>query len=187
MIIRTLGNGGLRSPNTRTTKDQAQVMNSSTEDEIVSISKQKWDWMSAQDVAPLAALFNEAAVFVHMGATFSKEQELDVIKTGRIHYRDVDIKDVSVRFVGSAAIVLTTLQLGSVVDGKRSLEPLRRHRGLRATSRRVDPGVDVLHAARHAVASERRSNFVEIEARQPSGKGPAERFTGDGTCREEWV
>jgi hypothetical protein len=98
-------------------------MNSSAEQEIINLSKQKWDWMSAQDVAPLAALFNEAAVFVHMGATFSKEQELDVIKTGRIHYRDVDIKDVSVRFIGSTAIVLTALQLGSVVDGSEVSNP----------------------------------------------------------------
>lgn len=98
-------------------------MNSSAEEEIVSISKRKWDWMSAQDVAPLAALFNEAAVFIHMGATFSKEQELDVIKTGHIHYRDVDIKDVSVRFFGSTAIVLTTLQLGSVVNGSEVSNP----------------------------------------------------------------
>jgi ketosteroid isomerase-like protein len=62
-------------------------------------------------------------VFVHMGATFSKEEELDVIKTGRIHYRDVDIKDVSVRFIGNTAIVLSTLQLGSVVDGNEVSNP----------------------------------------------------------------
>jgi Domain of unknown function (DUF4440) len=98
-------------------------MNSSADDEIINLSKQKWDWMSAREVAPLAALFNEAAVFVHMGATFSKEEELDVIKTGRIHYRDVDIEDVSVRFIGSTAIVLTRLQLGSVVDGNEVSNP----------------------------------------------------------------
>ncbi|HEX6759376.1 MAG TPA: nuclear transport factor 2 family protein [Propionibacteriaceae bacterium] len=69
------------------------------------------------------ALFNETAVFVHMGATFSKEEELDVIKTGRIHYRDVELKDVSVRFIGSTAIVLSTLQLGSVVDGNEVSNP----------------------------------------------------------------
>jgi hypothetical protein len=133
-------------------EDHAQVMGSPAELEIINLSKQKWEWMSAQDVAPLAALFNEAAVFVHMGATFSKEEELDVIKSGHIRYRDVDIKDVSVRFIGSTAIVLTTLQLGSVVDGKRSLEPFRRHGGLCATSRRMDPGIDVLHETRHTPA-----------------------------------
>jgi hypothetical protein len=148
----TLPSTGLSAlyPGTRhNTEGQAHVMNSQAEHEIISLSMQKWDWMSAQDVTPLDALFNEAAVFVHMGATFSKEEELDVIKTGYIHYRDVDIKDVSVRFIGTTAIVLTTLQLGSVGGRKRSHEPLRRHRGLRARSRRVDPGIDVLHATCH--------------------------------------
>jgi len=98
-------------------------MNPSAEEEIINLSRQKWEWMSAPDVAPLATLFDEAAVFVHMGATFSKEQELDVIATGRIHYRDVDIKDVSVRFIGSAAIVLTTLQLLAVVGGNEVSNP----------------------------------------------------------------
>jgi hypothetical protein len=40
-------------------------MNSSAEHEIINLSKQKWDWMSARDVAPLAALFNEAAKSRH--------------------------------------------------------------------------------------------------------------------------
>jgi hypothetical protein len=35
----------------------------------------------------------------------------------------VDIKDVSVRFIGTTAIVLTNLQLGSVVDGKEVTNP----------------------------------------------------------------
>jgi hypothetical protein len=98
-------------------------MNSSAEHEIIQLSKQKWDWMSAQDVAPLAALFHDSAVFVHMGATFSKEQELDVIRTGAIHYRDVDITEVSVRFIASTAIVLTTLQLVAVVGGNEVSNP----------------------------------------------------------------
>ena len=79
--------------------------------------------MSTQDVASLAELFHDEAVFVHMGATFSKAEELDVIKTGYIHYRDIDIKDASVRFISDTAIVLITLQLGSVVNGKEVSNP----------------------------------------------------------------
>lgn len=44
-----------------------------------------------------------------MGLTFSKDQELDLIRTGYIHYRDVDIEDVFVHFIGDTAIVLTKL------------------------------------------------------------------------------
>jgi hypothetical protein len=58
-----------RDPGTRhNTEGEAHVMNPNAEHEIVSLSKQKWDWMSAQDVAPLDVLISEAAVFVHMGA-----------------------------------------------------------------------------------------------------------------------
>jgi hypothetical protein len=88
-----------------------------TGQELVCLSKQKWEWMSARNDTALAELFHDDAVFVHMGATFTKTQELDVITTGTIHYRDIDISDVSVRLIGRTAILLTTLQLGAVVDG----------------------------------------------------------------------
>ena len=92
-------------------------------EELVALSKQKWEWMSAKDVEKLEALFHDEAIFVHMGAAFTKPEELDVIRSGRIHYRDVDIEDVSVRIVEGTGIVLTTLVLGSVVDGKEVSNP----------------------------------------------------------------
>lgn len=92
-------------------------------EELVALSKQKWEWMSAKDVEKLEALFHDEAIFVHMGATFTKPEELDVIRSGRIHYRDVDIEDVSVRIVEGTGIVLTTVVLGSVVDGKEVSNP----------------------------------------------------------------
>ncbi len=94
-----------------------------TGEDLVALSKLKWEWMSTRDTDRLDALFAEDAVFVHMGATFSKEQELDVIRTGRIHYRDVNIEDVSVRIIGSTAIVLTTLELTAVVNDAEVTNP----------------------------------------------------------------
>jgi hypothetical protein len=38
--------------------------------------------MSERKVDALAELFHEKAVFVHMGGTTSREQELDVIRSG---------------------------------------------------------------------------------------------------------
>lgn len=91
--------------------------------ELVELSRQKWEWMSAKAVENLESLFHDEAVFVHMGATFGKAEELDVIRTGYIHYRDVGIEDVSVRIVEGTGIVLTTLVLGSVVDDKEVSNP----------------------------------------------------------------
>ena len=58
-----------------------------------------------------------------MGGTMSKGQELDVIKTGRIHYRTVDIQDVSVRVIGDTAIVLNRIRLVAVVGGNEVTNP----------------------------------------------------------------
>lgn len=96
---------------------------SAAEREILALSKEKWRWMSERNVARLSALFHEKSVFVHMGGTLSRQQELDVIKSGSIHYKDVDIQEASVRFVGSTAIVLNRIRLVAVVGGNEVTNP----------------------------------------------------------------
>ena len=99
------------------------VSRTKAEQEVASLSEQKWHWMSDRKVEPLAALFDDQAAFVHMGGTMSKTQELDVIKSGVIQYRDIDIKDVSVRIVGTTAIVLNKIKLVAVVGGNEVTNP----------------------------------------------------------------
>ena len=65
----------------------------------------------------------EEAVFVHMGGTMSKKQELEVIRSGGIHYKDVDIQDVSVRVIGTTAILLNRIRLVAVVGGNEVINP----------------------------------------------------------------
>jgi hypothetical protein len=94
------------------------------EQEVINLSKEKWRWMSACQVDSLALLFHEKAVFVHMGATFSKDQELEVIRSGGIHYKDVEIQEVSVRFIGgTTAILLNKIRLIAVVNGNEVTNP----------------------------------------------------------------
>ena len=93
------------------------------EQEIVSLSRDKWRWMSERKVDSLAALFHDEAVFVHMGATMSKKQELDVIRGGGIQYKDVEIQEVSVRFIGETAILLNKVRLVAVVGGNEVTNP----------------------------------------------------------------
>jgi hypothetical protein len=98
-----------------------QYVNS--EQEVIDLSQEKWRWMSECKVDSLDTLFHEEAVFVHMGATMSKDQELDVIKSGRIHYKDVDIQETSVRFIGATAILLNKIRLVAVVGGNEVTNP----------------------------------------------------------------
>lgn len=94
------------------------------EQEIIDLSKQKWDWMSDRKLDELAELFHENAHFVHMSRTMTKDAELEVIRTGDIHYKDVDIEEVSVDFVtDSTAILLNKIVLGAVVRDQEVSNP----------------------------------------------------------------
>ena len=99
-------------------------MRTSVEQEVLTLSEEKWRWMSERNVDSLAALFHEKAVFVHMGGTMSKDQELDVIRSGGIHYKSVDIHEASVRFIGTTtAILLNKIRLVAVVGGNEVTNP----------------------------------------------------------------
>jgi ketosteroid isomerase-like protein len=94
-----------------------------TDKAVLKLSKEKWGWMSERKVDALSNLFHEEAVFVHMGGTMSRKQELDVIKNGGIHYKDVDIQEASVRVIGPTAIVVNKIRLVAIVGGKEVTNP----------------------------------------------------------------
>ncbi len=52
--------------------------------EIIDLSKKTWNWMSEKNVGSLNNLFDDKAMFTHMGGTWGKAQELDTIKSGGI-------------------------------------------------------------------------------------------------------
>lgn len=91
--------------------------------EIINLSKEKWQWMSDKKVDILANLFHEKAVFVHMGGSMTKEQELNVIKSGGIQYKQADIHEVSVNIMGAVAILLNRITLLAVVGGNEVTNP----------------------------------------------------------------
>jgi len=93
------------------------------EQELISLSREKWRWMSERKVDSLAALFHDEAVFVHMGGTMTRNQELEVIRSGGIQYKRAEIQAASVRFVGTTAIVLNTIRLVAIVGGNEVTNP----------------------------------------------------------------
>ena len=93
------------------------------EQEVLNLSRDKWRWMSERNVDALTALFHDKAVFVHMGGTMSRNQELDIIKTGRILYKQAEIQEASVQIIGGTAIVLNRIRLVAVVGGNEVINP----------------------------------------------------------------
>lgn len=100
-----------------------QTGNNSVEQEIINLSRQKWQWMADKNADTLANLFHEKSVFVHMGGSWGKEREVNVIKSGGIWYKKADIHDVSVNIMGSTAVLLNRITLLAEVGGREVTNP----------------------------------------------------------------
>ena len=89
----------------QSTTDSTSIRNSTkAEQEIIDLSKTKWQWMADKNVDKLAPLFHDKSKFVHMSGTWKKNEELDIIKTGSIWYKKADVHDVAVEIVDDVAI-----------------------------------------------------------------------------------
>lgn len=97
--------------------------NSAAEQEIIDLSKEKWQWMADKDADKLAELFDDQSVFVHMGGSWGKEQEVNIIRSGGIHYKKADIHEVSVEIIENTAILLNRITLLAVVGGNEVTNP----------------------------------------------------------------
>lgn len=93
------------------------------EQEIITLSKDKWQWMADKNVDALSNLFHAKAVFVHMGGAWGTEQEINVIKSGGIWYKKADIHEVSVNVIDNTAILLNRIDLLAVVGGNEVTNP----------------------------------------------------------------
>ena len=111
------------STSPRTQVSPPTASNARLEQELLSLSRTKWRWMADRKVDSLSALFHDEAVFVHMGGSMSRAQELDVIRSGGIHYKHAEIHESSVRFIDQTAIVLSRIRLDAVVGGNEVTNP----------------------------------------------------------------
>jgi len=85
--------------------------------EVIDLSNMKWDWMADKKVDSLETLFDDKAMFTHMGGTWGKTQELATIKSGGIWYKKAVNYAVDVRIFGDTAILLDDMDLVAVVGG----------------------------------------------------------------------
>jgi hypothetical protein len=99
------------------------MQNISLGQEVIDLSREKWLWMSECKMDSLDALFHEKSVFVHMGGSWGKEREIEIIKSGGIHYKKADIHEVSANVIGTTAILLNRITLLAVVGGNEVVNP----------------------------------------------------------------
>ena len=93
------------------------------EETIKQLSKDKWQWMSDKDVVKLEILFDTKCEFVHMGGTWGKSRELDIIKSGFIWYKQAEVYSTSVKIYGNTAILLSDIDLVAQVGSNSVTNP----------------------------------------------------------------
>ncbi len=102
---------------------QISFAQSPDDQEIIKLSKDKWQWMANKNVGTLDSLFHENSMFVHMGGSWGKQRELNVIKSGGIWYKKADIHEVSVNIIDNTAILLNRIDLLAIVGGNEVTNP----------------------------------------------------------------
>lgn len=97
--------------------------NTPDQQQIINLSKQKWNWMADKNIDSLNILFDEKSMFVHMGGSWGKTQELATIKSGGIWYKKVVVYAVIVNIIGNTAILLNDIDLEALVGGNTVTNP----------------------------------------------------------------
>lgn len=91
------------------------AQNAAAGQEIIQLSKDKWQWMADKNADKLESLFHDDSRFIHMSGTWGKERELEIIRTGSIWYKQADVHDVVVKFFDDTAILWNRITLHAVV------------------------------------------------------------------------
>ena len=107
---------GVQSSHAQNT-NASTVSNTPEQQEVINLSKQKWQWMADKNVDSLNTLFNDKSMFVHMGGSWGKTQELATIKSGGIWYKKAEVYSVLVNIIGNTAILLNDIDLVAALGG----------------------------------------------------------------------
>ncbi len=121
LIIMSVQSSYAQQPPTETI--QTATNNTPEQQEIINLSKQKWQWMADKNVDSLNVLFDDKSMFVHMGGSWGKTQEIATIKSGGIWYKKAEVYNVIVNMFGNTAILLNDIDLEAVVGGNTVTNP----------------------------------------------------------------
>jgi hypothetical protein len=135
-----------------TAQSAATPGGTNAEQEIRDLSRMKWRWMAEQNADTLATLFHDQARFVHMSGTWGKDAEIEIIRSGSIHYKHADVHEVVVEVVDDTALLWNRITLLAVVRGNEVTNPFT----VTEVYRRQENGWKMLAMTFSSVRSEHR-------------------------------
>jgi len=95
----------------------SSAQTTSSEQQLIDLSKQKFQWMADKNVDELASLFHDESKFVHMSGSWKKDRELEIIESGSIWYKNTIVHDSDAEIAGKTAVVWNRITLEAHVRG----------------------------------------------------------------------
>ena len=92
-------------------------------EKVLEVSRKIWDALAKDDTAVLKQYIHEDALFVHMGVTLKRDDEIDYMQKGIIVPQNVDFEESTVKDFGSAIVVLNKVKVTALVHGKEAINP----------------------------------------------------------------
>lgn len=92
-------------------------------EKVVEISDKIWKAIQKEETDVLIELVHPEAIFVHMGITLSRDDEINVIKERGIVYKEIDFQEKTIKEMESVVILLNKLKLTAVVNGEEVTNP----------------------------------------------------------------
>ena len=112
-----------QSPEPPTETIKTAASHTPDQQEVINLSNTKWNWMADKKVNSFETLFDDKAMFTHMGGTWGKTQELATIKSGGIWYKKAVVYAVDARIFGNTGILLEDIDLQAVVGEHEVTNP----------------------------------------------------------------
>jgi len=79
---------------------------SASEQFILALSRKKFDWLIAKNYDSLRAVLDDKVQYIHSNGWIQNKQEvLDDMRSGKLVYQQVTVKEVAVRLYEHAAVV----------------------------------------------------------------------------------
>lgn len=90
---------------------------------VIEVSNKIWNAVSKVDADTLVDLVHQEAVFVHMGVTLSRDDEINVLKEGKIIYKEVEFQEKTIKEFDAITILLNKVKVTAIVGGNEVTNP----------------------------------------------------------------
>lgn len=92
-------------------------------EKALEVSRQIWNALNTDNTDVLRKLVHEDAMFVHMGVSLRREEEIEYMQKGIIIPQGVEFEESSVKDFGSTVVVWNKVRVTALVHGETAINP----------------------------------------------------------------